>query len=202
MNNAEIITICRQSCQRVALFSIGLLFMCRSLPAIGQDESQNEPSPPTAAQWVWQNPRPQGNNLYGVSFVEGGTAFAVGDYGAVVRRNDGSHKWIVLSSGTTSALYAVSFVDADIGTAVGGDGTIIRTSDGGNTWSSQTSGTSNPLFGVSFIDADHGTAVGDSGTIVRTTDGGANWATQTSGTTNALNGVSFTDSNNGTAVSW
>ncbi len=33
------------------------------------------------AQWFWQNPLPQGNNLNSVEFVDANTAWAVGDAG-------------------------------------------------------------------------------------------------------------------------
>src|SRR5437879_8145556 len=134
------------------------------------------------AHWVWQNPLPQGNTLYGVSFTDANTGTATGDNGTIVRTSDGGDSWSIQSSGTTNTLYGVSLTDADHGTAVGASGTILRTTDGGKAWSSQTSGTTNGLLAVSFTDANTGTAVGENGTIVRTTDGGNTWGGQTSGT--------------------
>src|SRR5882757_6700790 len=135
--------------------------------------------------WVWQNPLPQGNTLYGVSFTDANTGTATGDNGTIIRTadgasgtvlrtTDGGSTWSSQTSGTTNGLLAVSFTDANTGTAVGENGIIIRTTDGGNTWASQTSGTGNFLYGVSFSDANNGTAVGEGGTILRTTDGGSN----------------------------
>src|SRR6266850_3796219 len=152
--------------------------------------------------WVWQNPLPQGNTLYGVSFTDANTGTATGDNGTIIRTTDGGNTWVIQSSGTTNTLYGVSFTDVNNGTGVGASGTILRTTDGGNTWVGQTSGTTDGLLAVSFIDANTGTAVGENGTIVRTTDGGNTWVSQTSGTTNNLNAISFTDANNGTTVSW
>ena len=91
------------------------------------------------ARWVWQNPLPQGNTLYGVYFTDANTGTATGDNWTIVRTTDGGDSWSIQSSGTTNTLYGVSFTDADYGTAVGSSGTIVRTTDGGNTWSSQTS---------------------------------------------------------------
>ena len=156
----------------------------------------------TASRWVWQNPLPQGNTLYGASFTDANTGTATGDNGTIIRTTDGGNSWAIESSGTTNTLYGISFTDVNHGIAVGASGTIVRTTDAGNNWSSQTSGTTNGLLAVSFTDANTGTAVGENGTIVRTTDGGNTWASQTSGTTNNLNAVSFTDANNGTTVSW
>ncbi len=159
-----------------------------STPAVGSAAASA-----SAAQWVWQNPLPQGNSLYGVSFVDASNGTAVGGYGTILRTTDGGQNWTIQSSGTTSTLYGVSFTDPSHGTAVGGDGTIIRTTDGGNNWVSQASGTTNALLAVSFIDANTGTAVGENGIILRTTNGGVSWESQTSGTTNNLNAVAFTD---------
>ena len=115
----------------------------------------------TGAHWVWQNPLPQGNTLYGVSFTDANTGTATGDNGTIIRTTDGGNSWAIQSSGTTNTLYGVSFTDVNHGTAVGGSGTVVRTTDGGNTWSSQTSGTTNGLLAVSFTDANTGTAVGE-----------------------------------------
>src|SRR5947208_7679638 len=95
------------------------------------------------ARWIWQNPLPQGNTLYGVSFTDANTGTATGDNGTIVRTTDGGDSWSIQSSGTTNTLYGVSFTDANHGTAVGGGGTIVKTTDGGNNWISQPSGTTN-----------------------------------------------------------
>src|SRR5262245_1934479 len=39
----------------------------------------------SAARWVWQNPRPQGNTLFGASFVDSNTGTATGDNGKIGR---------------------------------------------------------------------------------------------------------------------
>ena len=157
-------------------FLLGILFLLNYVTpsALGQGENRNKASIHAGAQWVWQNPLPQGNHLFGLSFIDANNGTAVGGYGTILRTTDRGRHWIIQSSGTTNWLYGVSFVDANNGTAVGSNGTILRTTDGGNNWVNQTSGTTNALFGVSFTDINHGTAVGDYGTILRTTDGGAN----------------------------
>src|SRR5712692_5127368 len=133
--------------------------------------------------WFWQNPLPQGNALYAVSFVDANTGTAVGARGTILRTTDGGATWTPQMSGTTNYLVGVSFVDANTGTAVGGRGTILRTTDGGATWTPQTSGTTDSLSAVSCADANTCTTVGGFNTILRTTDGGATWTPQTSGTT-------------------
>jgi photosystem II stability/assembly factor-like uncharacterized protein len=153
------------------------------------------------AGWFWQNPKPQGSDLYSAALIDANTATVVGNFGTILRTTNGGTMWNEQSSGVVYALRGVSFTDANTGTAVGDLGTILRTTNGGATWVPQSSGAPFTfLNGVSFTDANTGTAVGSSGTILRTTDGGANWNPQTSGTTNALYGVWFSDVNNGAAV--
>src|SRR5256714_2445451 len=156
-----------------------LLFAASLLPrALGQPQIGRKRLIDAQARWVWQNPLPQGNTLYGVSFTNPNTGTATGDNGTIIRTTDGGNSWVIQSSGTTNTLYGVSFTDVNHGTAVGAAGTILRTTDGGNTWSNQTSGTTNGLLAVSFTDSNTGTAVGENGIIVRTTDGGNTWVSQ------------------------
>lgn len=134
--------------------------------------------------WYWQNPLPQGNPLYAISFNDAMTGTAVGKDGTILRTTDGGSTWSQQNSGTTRILEAVSFSDVNTGTVVGSSGTILRTTDGGSTWNQQNSGvTSNFILGVSFANANTGIAVGSFGLIRITNNGGANWTQQNSGTT-------------------
>jgi len=94
--------------------------------------------PITVAQegWFWQNPLPQGNSLFGVSFTDANTGTAVGTYGTILRTTNGGDTWTRQTSGTTEWLFGISFTDANTGTAVGAVGIILHTTNGGATWSS------------------------------------------------------------------
>ena len=74
--------------------------------------------------WFWQNPLPQGNNLFAVFFTDANTGTAVGDYGTILRTTNGGVNWVSQSSGTTEYLNAVSLTDDNTGTAVGDFGKI------------------------------------------------------------------------------
>jgi photosystem II stability/assembly factor-like uncharacterized protein/putative cell wall-binding protein len=153
-----------------------------------------------AGTWSWQNPKPQGNWLWDVTFADASHGWAVGDGGSVLHTTDGGATWSPQNSGTTTRLLAVAFADTSRGWAVG-VGTILHTSNGGVTWSPQMpSWFTNYLSGVAFTDASHGCAVGGAGVIVRTSDGGATWDPETSGTWNDLCAVSFADDLHGWAV--
>ena len=135
----------------------------------------NDRNASSSAEWHWQNPLPQGNNLRGASLANANTGTLVGDYGTIVMTTDGGNNWTIQSSGTTQTLWGVSFTDANNGSAVGESGTILRTTDGGARWSPQTSGTALNLRAVSFTDGNNGTAVGEGGVILKTTNGGSTW---------------------------
>jgi hypothetical protein len=71
------------------------------------------------------------NPLYGVSFVDVNTGWAVGDLGTILHTTDGGATWRRQSTSTLSSLVGVSFVDANTGNVVGLEGTILRTTTGG-----------------------------------------------------------------------
>ena len=112
------------------------------------------------AQWFWQYPSPQGNNLSKVDFISPTIGWAVGDFGTILKTTDGGISWAIQSSGTTNDLFDVDLVDSDNGTAVGRNGTILSTTNGGETWTLKASGTTNWLFGIFFADLNNGIAVG------------------------------------------
>src|ERR1051325_7732420 len=86
------------------LFLLGIFFLLSSLPPLlrGQGEGSNKPLIQSKARWVWQNPLPQGNHLFGLSFTDRNHGTAVGLYGTILRTIDGGRHWILQPSGTTS----------------------------------------------------------------------------------------------------
>src|SRR3989304_6408024 len=108
--------------------------------------------------WEWQNPWPQGSDIWAVCFVNADSGFTVGQAGTINRTTDGGVTWLHCKSGTVADLFDVSFSDAYHGTAVGKIGTIVRTTDGGLSWALQTSGTSGWFRAVSFVNTQSGTA--------------------------------------------
>jgi photosystem II stability/assembly factor-like uncharacterized protein len=118
---------------------------------------------------------------------------AVGDFGTIVRTDDGGATWAkialprdiklppdvveIVDPGDV-VLYALSFPAPEHAWAVGEFGVILESTDGGLTWRSQDSPVETSLFGVSFADEQHGWAVGIESTLIATTDGGATWRKQ------------------------
>ena len=70
--------------------------------------------------WFWQNPLPQGNNLFGVHFIDENIGWAVGENGTIIRTSDGGENWLELSCGTVNDLKDVFFLDSQNGFVVGG----------------------------------------------------------------------------------
>jgi hypothetical protein len=50
------------------------------------------------AQWFWQNPKPQGNTLNSVDFVNENLGWAVGEYGTILKTTDGGMEWLIKTS--------------------------------------------------------------------------------------------------------
>ncbi|MBT5605246.1 MAG: SUMF1/EgtB/PvdO family nonheme iron enzyme [Lentisphaerae bacterium] len=154
------------------------------------------------ANWLWQNPVPQGNGLNDVFFVGADLGWAVGAFGTILHTSDGGVHWAAQTTGTTSDLRRIQFIDASRGWAVGYR-EVLRTSDGGATWTQQESTFTFSLYGVFFLDADRGWAVGGTwgnGGIMHTTDGGVTWTEQAAAVSERLYGVCFADANHGWAV--
>ena len=132
------------------------------------------------AQWFWQNPLPQGNNLYDIceDANHPGRFFAVGDQGTILRKENLSN-WQIVEQGNFENLYSVYF-KGDYGWAVGLNGTILQNIDGaGTTWYYLgNSGTDKMLLSIFFFDQLNGWIVGQDQTILHTSDGGSYWNSQ------------------------
>ena len=154
-------------------------------------------------QWQWQNPLPQGNDLYSTFFVDPLNGFSVGDWGTILKTWDGGNHWQMMACPVHTDLKNVWFADVFNGWASGGPTAIIlHTADGGITWDIQyDAGAGNQVSGVAFTDPLHGFAVGDAGGgihLLKTTDGGVNWIPQTNPPFNEmLNAIHFVNSSMG-----
>ncbi len=105
-----------------------------------------------------------------------GSAWAVGDFGTILRTGDGV-TWTPVASGTTADLYGIAELDYTNVYVVGAAGTILKSADGGLTWSVKPSGTSAALRAISISkqSQDHLIAAGLGGTVLRSTDAGETW---------------------------
>ncbi|WP_457352164.1 YCF48-related protein [Roseateles sp. P5_D6] len=142
--------------------------------------------------WCWQNPRPTGNHVNTVYFLNATTGWRGGESGEIFKTTDGGGTWVRQNSGVNAAIYGIKFFDAQTGWATGAFGALLRTTDGGNTWTVSKFG--DPSYYLSSADLGVITAVdaktvyigrpgisnGGTGLFFTSTDGGLTWKTITS----------------------
>ncbi len=156
------------------------------------------------AQWIWQNPLPQGNTLNDIKVFSDGSAMAVGCNGTVLKTIDNGNTWITDSLGYNNNLNSIFFINDSTGWIVGDTGLILKTSNKGNTWGRQSLNDTLDLnlLSVYFINADTGWAGSDVNTydkpygeLLKTTDGGKTW--EYSNFYGSLQHITFLDDNFG-----
>ncbi|MDX6708461.1 MAG: hypothetical protein QOI48_4307 [Solirubrobacteraceae bacterium] len=141
--------------------------------ASGADANVRTPT----SGWEWGNPTPQGNTLRALGFV-GGRGYAAGDFGTVLRTNDGGLTWAGLPSGVSASLNLLQVLGPD-SFVVGGGCVVRRSDDGGTVFRRIYFVAPSCKEGVSAL-AFSSSAVGylalADGTLLRTTDGGTSFA--------------------------
>jgi photosystem II stability/assembly factor-like uncharacterized protein len=141
---------------------------------------------PVRAQWIWQNPLPQGNDLHDVYVFDDNSAIAIGNGGTIVRTTDGGANWKIQLIDID--IMSASFVNHKTGWAIGYDSetnkyVVLKTDDRALTWS-EVYNSNMPFYNVFFLDMFTGWIAGSSENgwaIMKTTDGGAHWNVQTTG---------------------
>ena len=133
--------------------------------------------------WLWGTPQPQGNALHGIDFA-GSRGYAAGDFGTLLRTDDGGETWEGLPTGITAPLVTVRVVDSNT-VVIGGDCALRRSDDGGQTftrlpWTSSDQNCPSEIASFSFPSASVGYVMTQDGSILRTNDGGATFARKTS----------------------
>lgn len=140
--------------------------------------------------------------LYGLTFVNATTGWAVGQFGTVIKTTDAGKTWVPQVSGVDPAipLLAVSFADTNNGWVVGDGGAIIHTTDGGSHWFPQTPPVPNNFLAV-FAVSPSVAWISGYNTIARTLNGGQTWQTESFVTTlpTSFSGLYFLDADNGWA---
>jgi photosystem II stability/assembly factor-like uncharacterized protein len=154
------------------------------------------------AQWEWQNPLPQGNNLNSVSFSNETTGFVVGDIGTVLKSTDAGASWSKIDINIQYNLNKIFFLNENYGWIVGDAGTYIATTNGGIDWEQININTTKNLNDIQMLDNSNGYICGDSGIVLTTTNFGSIWISKTISGQN-FNGLYFYNSNAGFVIgSW
>ncbi|WP_430434155.1 WD40/YVTN/BNR-like repeat-containing protein [Methyloversatilis sp.] len=113
------------------------------------------------------------NKLFRVHIFDG-VAWAVGEFGSLLRSEDKGVTWTRAMEEKDRAWNDIYFRGQN-GWLVGEFGTVMRTTDGGATWTENELENKVSLMGVDFRDDQNGVAVGLTGTLLVTSDGGASW---------------------------
>ncbi|MDQ3936567.1 MAG: YCF48-related protein, partial [Actinomycetota bacterium] len=135
------------------------------------------------AGWYWGNPLPQGRSLHDLAFAGGGRGYAVGDFGTILRTDDGGSTWIGLSTGLTVDLRHVRTITGDSFVAAGGCA-LRRSDDAGQSfrrlpWTASDLRCTSSIAAVFFASSNVGYLMLDNGNVLRTSDGGETWARRT-----------------------
>lgn len=133
--------------------------------------------------WFWGNPQPQGNSLRGIDFV-GSRGYAAGDFGTLLRTDDGGETWEGLPTGITAPLVTVRVIDSNT-VVIGGDCALRRSDDGGKTftrlpWTGSDQSCPSPIASFAFPSPSVGYLMTRDGSILRTDDGGQTFSRKTS----------------------
>lgn len=131
--------------------------------------------------------------LHDVCLIGENVGFAVGDYGVVLKTDDGGQHWEMLGSITSGTLTSVCFLTDQIGWVAGkklspfgqaGKGMVFQTRDGGKSFQQLPRTQLPPLEKVQFFDLERGIAVGEASSqypsgVMYTLDGGQTWLPKT-----------------------
>jgi photosystem II stability/assembly factor-like uncharacterized protein len=157
-----------------ALCALGLL--------VGASSALAAPVSVGHSGWLWGDPTPQGNTLNNVAFA-GARGFAVGEFGTVLRSEDGGNSWAGMPSGSQADLTQVQEVDPN--TVIVGGGCAVRESvDAGASFhrlpvNDSESSCATHIASFSFLSASTGFVEQTDGTIFLTQDGGQTVAPKT-----------------------
>jgi len=149
--------------------------------------------------WTWQYPVPQGNTIRAVRFSQA-AGIAVGDYGTIIRTEDGGLSWSFVANSFAQHIQGLCHLSGSRWLAVGREGLILVSADDGRTWNLCQTDNRTDLFAVAFFGGEIGAAVGSAGTILWSNDGGISWNVKNSGIESDLRAIAFLTDQKAVAV--
>src|SRR3954447_2511776 len=134
------------------------------------------------AGWSWGSPLPQGDNLTSVAF-QGQRGYAVGEFGTMLRSDDGGSSWAGVSTGLTEDLDLVRMISPD-SVVVAGGCPVRRSDDGGKTfrrlpWTASDARCTAGVASLAFPSATVGYLLLGNGNVLRSSDSGKTWSRRT-----------------------
>lgn len=161
--------------------------------------------------WVWQNPKPQGNTLNSVFAVDNNTVFAVGECGVIIKTTNSGVSWECTHLTDTTEFNSVFFINEHTGWITGGKygvpssvNKILKTTNKGVNWIEQQSNLTNDnLTAILFTNINTGYACGgrlNDGKIIKSTNGGNSWLILPTVFPYQVESIFFLNSNTGWAA--
>src|SRR3954454_1996758 len=134
------------------------------------------------AGWTWGSPLPQGDNLSSVAF-QGQRGYAVGEFGTMLRTDDGGASWSGVSTGLTEDLDLVRMISPD-SVVVAGGCPVRRSDDGGKTfhrlpWTASDVRCTAGVASLAFPSPTVGYLLLGNGNVLRSSDSGKTWSRRT-----------------------
>ena len=134
------------------------------------------------AGWTWGSPLPQGDNLTSVAF-QGQRGYAVGEFGTMLRTNDGGSTWSGVSTGLSEDLDLVRMITPD-SVVIAGGCPVRRSDDGGKTfrrlpWTASDARCTAGVSSLAFPSATVGYLLLGNGNVLRSSDSGKTWSRRT-----------------------
>ncbi len=151
------------------------------------------------AQWKWQHPAPQGNDLTDVYFIDANTGWACGEGGALIKSINGGNNWSNQYTGFLTNNQGVYFFDATHG-YLANENNFLYSADGGSTWTIRYRFSNLYFEKMFFLNKDTGWVSGEFNgqfSLYRTIDGGNNWNSQVFGISNNITSVQFLSTGEG-----
>jgi hypothetical protein len=131
---------------------------------------------PLFSQWEWQNPKPTGNPINDMYFVDEQNGWMGGDNGTALRTTNGGIGWTVCETSTDKDILEVKFINSVKGLAVCADGSVLKTYDGGNSWLNFPTG-QDKVYSLEFY-SNYAWLLADSGKILRSSNYGYSWVNE------------------------
>ena len=181
-------------------FFLASLFVLLLAASAGAAVSTNQ------SGWLWALPEPQGYTLFAFEF-HGSTGYAAGEFGTLLRTNDGGSSWTTVRTGESIDFLEIDVIDAD-SVVVASECAVRRTDDGGRTFrrlpfaASSERGCSRRVVSVSFSfpTADVGYLLTTDGAVLRTTDGGRSFSSRAVPQGGGLTALMFRNATEGLAT--
>ncbi len=151
------------------------------------------------SSWFWQNPTPQGYDIKSVTFINSQTGIAVGNYGAILRSENGGESWNSVSVGYSNDFLCVRHLSGATAFVTGSNGILLRTTTGGVSWERISTSITDTISSIFFTSQNSGYVACGRGKVYKTIDGGYTWSEQFTGIFSRLNSIFFLNNDTGFA---